>query len=618
VANRKLGKYEVLERLGRGGMAEVYRAYHANLDRHVAIKVLHTFLADDPEFKTRFEREAQNIAKLRHPNIVQVYDFDYDDEGGSYYMVMELISGVTLKDRNNELESESRFLPLVETLRIVREAASALAYAHSRNMIHRDVKPANLMMDSHDNRVVLTDFGIAKIVTGAQFTVSGGMVGTPAYMAPEQGLGEAGDERSDLYSLGVIFYQLTTGRLPYEAETPLAVILKHLHEPVPLAREINPGVTQSVEMVISKLMAKKPNDRYQTAAELIADLERIERGDTIEFTESVRDSANIGAASILDTYILPKSTPKTPIVPPAPPRRAINGWIAGGLLMIAVILVGFLLVGAANGMFTGIGLFPTATATDTATLPFTNTPNPTITPSQTDTFTPSPTSTDTPTETPSPEATEASIDVLTPEETEPPTVTLTPSRTPRISSTPSVTRRPTITRTPTPTSTPTRTPTRTPSPTRTLSPTPRISATPTLDITGTVAAATLQATSLTATFAACRYNYEIVDQDPPDGEFFTINTEYVREITLRNTGTCAWAPLTSLVFISGENFSVGPSIRLGEEVSPREEIIVLFEGQTPSETGILTGIWQLRTPGLQPIGDPIEISVNLYDPGPGG
>ena len=199
-------------------MAEVYRGYHAALDRYVAIKVLHAFLADDPEFKSRFEKEARNVARLKHPNIVQVYDFEYDPSDESYYMVMELIEGPTLKERLVELATRNERLSLEESLRIIHDAGLALAYAHQQGMIHRDVKPANLMLDA-DGRVVLTDFGIAKIVTGVQFTASGGMVGTPAYMAPEQGLGEAGDERSDIYSLGVILYQLLTGRLPFEAET---------------------------------------------------------------------------------------------------------------------------------------------------------------------------------------------------------------------------------------------------------------------------------------------------------------------------------------------------------------------------------------------------------------
>ena len=260
MAKKTLGKYEVVERLGRGGMAEVYRGYHAALDRYVAIKLLHAFLADDPEFKSRFEKEAQNVAKLKHQNIVQVYDFEYDESNESYYMVMELIEGPTLKERLFELSTANEQLPLHEALRIVHDSGSALAYAHRQGMIHRDVKPANLMLDS-DGRVVLTDFGIAKIVTGVQFTASGGMVGTPAYMAPEQGLGEAGDERSDIYSMGVILFQLCTGRLPYEADTPLANILKHLNEPMPPLSEQLENIPPGMETVIQRATAKDPKDR---------------------------------------------------------------------------------------------------------------------------------------------------------------------------------------------------------------------------------------------------------------------------------------------------------------------------------------------------------------------
>lgn len=159
MARKQLGKYEIIDRLGRGGMAEVYRGYHPALDRYVAIKLLHPFLSDDPEFKDRFENEARNVAKLKHPNIVQVYDFEYDAESESYYMVMELINGLTLKDRLLELARTHGSFPVGEAVRIVRSAAEALDYAHGRGMIHRDVKPANLMLDE-GQRVVLTDFGV--------------------------------------------------------------------------------------------------------------------------------------------------------------------------------------------------------------------------------------------------------------------------------------------------------------------------------------------------------------------------------------------------------------------------------------------------------------------------
>lgn len=291
MTRKTLGKYEIIERIGRGGMAEVYRGYHSALDRYVAIKLLHPFLADDPEFKDRFEKEAKNVAKLRHPNIVQVFDFEYDSDGESFYMVMELIDGPTLKDKLFELAADNRRYSIAESTRIMIDTANALAYAHKRNMIHRDVKPANLMLDE-DGRVVLTDFGIAKIVTSAQFTASGGMIGTPAYMAPEQGLGEAGDERSDIYSLGVIFYQMVTGRLPYDADTPLAVILKHVNDPLPDPREVNPELPDWVVVAIQRSLEKNSEDRYQTSKEFLEALKQGHRAARASTTTTSTGSLN--------------------------------------------------------------------------------------------------------------------------------------------------------------------------------------------------------------------------------------------------------------------------------------------------------------------------------------
>ena len=271
MSRKTLGKYEIIERIGRGGMAEVYRGYHAALDRYVAIKLLHPFLADDPEFKERFEKEAKNVAKLRHPNIVQVFDFEYDDQGESYYMVMELINGPTLKDLIVERTEGGHTFSIMEACRIIVDTANALFYAHKRNMIHRDIKPANIMLDE-DERVVLTDFGIAKIVTGVQFTASGGMVGTPAYMAPEQGLGEAGDERSDIYSLGVMLYQMVTNHLPFDADTPLAIILKHVNDPVPDPRIHQPNIPDWLVGILQKTLQKDADDRYQTAWQFLNDI----------------------------------------------------------------------------------------------------------------------------------------------------------------------------------------------------------------------------------------------------------------------------------------------------------------------------------------------------------
>ncbi|MEP7293544.1 MAG: protein kinase, partial [Chloroflexota bacterium] len=483
MASRKLGKYELFERLGRGGMAEVYRAHHLSLDRFVAIKILHPFLADDPEFKDRFEKEARNIARLKHPSVVQVYDFENDAENESYYMVMELVEGPTLKELLASLEERGEMMSLEEVLRIVREAAGALAYAHSQKMIHRDVKPANLMLDK-DERVVLTDFGIAKIVTGVQFTSSGGMVGTPAYMAPEQGLGDAGDERSDLYSLGVIFYQLVTGTLPYEAETPLAIILKHLNEPIPSARDRVPELPESVDTVIQRLMAKDPADRYQTANQVIADVERVERG------EPVAELGRAIEARPRDITPLALRTPRTPavgralVIPTsaaaAPPRRRIPLWlwvVFGGILGAGI----FGALQGINGNTPLLAFLASDTPTVTSTLMPIATETPTLTPSATATFTETPT--DLPTAT------------TAPSETPAPTDTALPSATSTLL--PSATYTPSLTATDVPTRTQTLTPSSTLLPTITL--TPSITPTATLDITLTLIQATLLSDFQTAT-----------------------------------------------------------------------------------------------------------------------
>lgn len=561
-------------------MAEVYRAHHLNLDRFVAIKILHPFLADDPEFKDRFEKEARNIARLKHPGVVQVYDFENDEESESYYMVMELVEGPTLKELLTTLEERGETLSLGEILRIIREAAGALAYAHSQKMIHRDVKPANLMLD-RDNRVVLTDFGIAKIVTGAQFTSSGGMVGTPAYMAPEQGLGDQGDERSDLYSLGVIFYQLVTGRLPYEAETPLAIILKHLNDPVPSARATNPDVPEDVDTLIQRLMAKDPGDRYQTANDLIADIERIERGEPLAELGVVNERSTREMTPVILRTPISRRAIVVPQEAVPPPRRRFPLW----LWVVIGGIVGAAILGVLQGVGGGGPLLaflasetPSPTATLTATPTETLTMTPTETPSPTETPTISPTETLSPTE----------------------TSTLPPSNTPR----------PTLVPTDVPTSTLTLTPSQTLPPTITL--TPSITPTATLDITLTLIQATLISDFQTATVNACDFNYTIVSQTPPDGDFVAANRNYQREIVLRNTGSCAWERNTALMFVSGENFNAGARIIIRDRVGVDDEVTVVFTGRTPAASEMLSGTWELRTPGNIRIGQPIVISINVF------
>lgn len=329
LVGKTLSKYELHERIGRGGMAEVYRAYHSSLDRYVAIKILHPFLGEDPEFKGRFEREARSVAQLRHPNIVQVYDFEFDPERELYYMVMEYIDGPTLRNRLMELSFNDERFSIGEAIQIIRPVAEALGYAHGRGMVHRDIKPANIMLEQ-DGRVVLTDFGIARIVSGPAMTTSGSMVGTPAYMSPEQGLGQPGDHRSDIYSLGVVLYQLVTGVLPFQAETPIAVVLKHVNEPLPNPRTINPDIPEELERIIMTSLAKSADERYQNISEMLDDLDGLAAGLGIPLTldgeRRVRRPANV-------------SRPGRRVVRSASPRRdrgCLTWLILGAIVIIAM------------------------------------------------------------------------------------------------------------------------------------------------------------------------------------------------------------------------------------------------------------------------------------------
>jgi serine/threonine-protein kinase len=283
LTGKTLGGYRVVCPIGQGGMAEVYKGYHAALDRTVALKILSPRFSADADFTERFQREATAVARLRHPNIVGIFDFGTVE--AVTYMVMEFISGPTLKERVREFRGQGQGMAPKEVLAITYGVASALDHAHAHGLIHRDVKPANILLrleeapkQSSDNLslshyAVLTDFGVVKMLQGVQFTATGMTLGTPDYMAPEQARGGDISPATDIYALGVVVYEMLTGQLPFSADTPLAVLLKHIGEPPPAPRTIVPGLPGKVDDVLVKALAKAPEERYKTAMDLAKALE---------------------------------------------------------------------------------------------------------------------------------------------------------------------------------------------------------------------------------------------------------------------------------------------------------------------------------------------------------
>ena len=225
---KQIGKYEIKELLGRGGMGAVYQAYHPALERDVAIKLIHTHLAGEPDAVERFRREARVVAALRHPGIIQIFDFDV--EGDAFYMVMEYVPGESLKERLVSLHGQSKKTPLAEAISLFRSIIEAVAYAHNQGVVHRDLKPANVLLTAA-GQPVLADFGLSRLISSEQLTAAGNIFGTPHYMSPEQSQGQPSDARTDVYALGVMLYELTNGILPFTGDTPVGIILKQINEP---------------------------------------------------------------------------------------------------------------------------------------------------------------------------------------------------------------------------------------------------------------------------------------------------------------------------------------------------------------------------------------------------
>jgi putative two-component system response regulator len=259
-----LGTYRIVERIGRGGMATVYKAHHQALDRFVAIKVLPEFFAEDDTYHDRFQEEARAIARLKHPNILNVFDFG--QEGGTTYLVVELVEGGTLADRLGEP------MDLQDVVAVLRPLASAIDHAHSQGVVHRDIKPLNILMH-RDGTPVLADFGLAQMAAAVRkLTATGVVLGTPEYMSPEQATGASIGPPSDLYSFGIVAYEMLTGRVPFQADTPVAVLLSHMNKPVPPTLELVSELSGHVEEVLRRALAKAPQDRFPSASEFVAAL----------------------------------------------------------------------------------------------------------------------------------------------------------------------------------------------------------------------------------------------------------------------------------------------------------------------------------------------------------
>ncbi|MGZ9234738.1 MAG: protein kinase domain-containing protein, partial [Anaerolineales bacterium] len=287
----KIGIYEVKSELGRGGMATVYRAYDPRFEREVAVKVLPSeLLHSDPQFRLRFEREAKIIAQLEHTAIVPVYDVGESD--GQPYFVMRYMNGGSLSERIKE-----GGLTIEDAARILGALAPGLDEAHSKGIVHRDIKPSNILFDKRGNPYI-SDFGIAKLSQAQAGNVTGSaIIGTPAYMAPEQAQGTEVDGRADIYALGIILFEMLTGKQPYEADTPMAVAIKHITDPVPHIRQTNPRLPEGMDAIIQKAMAKNRMERYSTAVEMTNALLDVVRGQSTQVQTKIARAAPTVKAS---------------------------------------------------------------------------------------------------------------------------------------------------------------------------------------------------------------------------------------------------------------------------------------------------------------------------------
>jgi serine/threonine protein kinase len=356
----QVGTYKLVEKLGQGGMATVYKAYHPQLDRYVAIKAMHRNFLEDDSFVARFTREAQIVASLEHPHIVSIYDFgEHDDQP---YLVMKYVPGQTLKDR---LQQDP--LSLNEILHVMQAVGSALHYAHKRGILHRDIKPSNIVIDN-DNTPYLTDFGLARLASAGESTMSADMLlGTPHYIAPEQAKGKKDiSGRADIYSLGIVLYELLVGNVPYTADTPYAIIHDHIYTPLPDPAAVNPEIPPAVEDVLYRALAKDPEERFASAQQMIDTLQQaIEESQLSELSDERTINATLALEQIRaardddETVTITENIPSPRRTPAeASPGQDTSGlrkakivsqparwyqderiWPIGGLLSFLVLLI---------------------------------------------------------------------------------------------------------------------------------------------------------------------------------------------------------------------------------------------------------------------------------------
>ncbi|NOH04219.1 MAG: serine/threonine protein kinase [Chloroflexi bacterium] len=333
-----VGPYRIIEQLGQGGMATVFKAYHASLDRYVAIKVLHQAFNEDSTFLGRFQREARVVAKLEHPNIVPIYD--YSEHEKRPYLVMKFIEGDTLKARLNKGPLSSQ-----EIEQVVDSVGSALGHAHKQGILHRDIKPSNVLI-STDGVMYLADFGLARIAQAGESTLSAdSIMGTPQYISPEQAMGKKElDSGTDIYSFGVMLYEMVVGQVPFSADTPFSIIHDHIYTPLPLPMDINPNVPEPVQRVLLKALAKDRSDRYVTIEELCAAFKSawVTAGVPMQGTAITMRPQRLKepvAAPSVEQPAVKTAAAKSPAV-----KRSPWGWVAAGLVLILCMAVGLFAV----------------------------------------------------------------------------------------------------------------------------------------------------------------------------------------------------------------------------------------------------------------------------------